>query len=146
MLLDPGFDLTLRPMKYPDFYEMYKNSIKNTWTVEEVDFSTDVMDLRSKMTGPERHMINRLVAFFATGYYSGFGAVTAEIFPTAIRGTAQGFTYNTGRVVSAAAPFTVGTLAQTHGFSAALSISSLAFLAAAVFWIWIPETRGRQLT
>jgi len=67
MLLDPGFNLTLRPMKYPDFYEMYKNSIKNTWTVEEVDFSTDVTDLRSKMTPAERHMINRLVAFFATG-------------------------------------------------------------------------------
>lgn len=67
MLLDPGFNLTLRPMKYSDFYEMYKNSIKNTWTVEEVDFSTDVNDLRNKMSGPERHMINRLVAFFATG-------------------------------------------------------------------------------
>ncbi len=67
MLLDPGFDLTLRPMKYPDFYEMYRNSIKNTWTVEEVDFSTDVMDLKNKMTASERHMINRLVAFFATG-------------------------------------------------------------------------------
>ncbi len=67
MLLDPGFNLTLRPMKYPDFYEMYRNSIKNTWTVEEVDFSTDVMDLKNKMTPSERHMINRLVAFFATG-------------------------------------------------------------------------------
>ncbi len=67
MLLNPGFDLTLRPMKYPDFYEMYRNSIKNTWTVEEVDFSTDVNDLRNKMTPSERHMINRLVAFFATG-------------------------------------------------------------------------------
>src|SRR6476469_9935773 len=67
MLLDPGFDLTLRPMKYPAFYEMYRNAIKNTWTVEEVDFSTDVNDLRNKMTASERHMINRLVAFFATG-------------------------------------------------------------------------------
>ena len=67
MLLDPGFNLTLRPMQYPDFYEMYRNSIKNTWTVEEVDFSTDVNDLRNKMTASERHMINRLVAFFATG-------------------------------------------------------------------------------
>ena len=67
MLLDQGFNLTLRPMKYPQFYEMYKNAIKNTWTVEEVDFSTDVNDLRSKMTPSERHMINRLVAFFATG-------------------------------------------------------------------------------
>jgi ribonucleoside-diphosphate reductase beta chain len=67
MLLDPGFNLTLRPMRYPDFYEMYRNAIKNTWTVEEVDFSTDVMDLRNKMSVSERHMINRLVAFFATG-------------------------------------------------------------------------------
>lgn len=54
-------------MKYPQFYEMYKNAVKNTWTVEEVDFSTDVNDLRNKMTPSERHMINRLVAFFATG-------------------------------------------------------------------------------
>jgi ribonucleoside-diphosphate reductase beta chain len=67
MLLDPGFNLTLRPMKYPDFYEMYRNAIKNTWTVEEVDFSMDVNDLRVKMTAAERHLINRLVAFFATG-------------------------------------------------------------------------------
>ena len=90
-------------------------------------------------------VLGPFVAFFATGYFSGFGAVTAEIFPTSIRATAQGFTYNVGRIVSAAAPFTVGTLAQTHGFSAALSISSLAFLLAALMWIWIPETRGRQL-
>jgi len=54
-------------MRYPDFYEMYRNAIKNTWTVEEVDFSTDVMDLKNKMAPSERHMINRLVAFFATG-------------------------------------------------------------------------------
>src|SRR5438477_10878089 len=67
MLLDPGFNLTLRPMRYSDFYTMYRNAIKNTWTVEEVDFSTDVNDLRNKMTASERHMINRLVAFFATG-------------------------------------------------------------------------------
>src|SRR6476619_87835 len=67
MLLNPGFNLTLRPMAYPAFYEMYRNAIKNTWTVEEVDFSTDLVDLRSKMTDAERHMIHRLVAFFATG-------------------------------------------------------------------------------
>jgi ribonucleoside-diphosphate reductase beta chain len=67
MLLDPGFNLTLRPMKYPAFYEMYRNAIKNTWTVEEVDFSTDVSDLRLRMNAAERHLINRLVAFFATG-------------------------------------------------------------------------------
>ncbi|NQZ00423.1 MAG: ribonucleotide-diphosphate reductase subunit beta [Bdellovibrionales bacterium] len=67
MLLDPGFDLTLRPMKYPDFYEMYKDAIKNTWTVDEVDFTSDVADLNNKLTDSERHLIRRLVAFFATG-------------------------------------------------------------------------------
>lgn len=67
MILDPGFDLTLRPMKYPLFYDMYKNAIKNTWTVDEIDFSTDLVDLNSKLTPSEKHLINRLVAFFATG-------------------------------------------------------------------------------
>jgi ribonucleoside-diphosphate reductase beta chain len=67
MILDPGMNLTLRPMKYPDLYEMYRDAIKNTWTVEEVDFSTDLMDLREKMTPGEVHLIQRLVAFFATG-------------------------------------------------------------------------------
>jgi ribonucleoside-diphosphate reductase beta chain len=66
-ILDPGFELTLRPMRYPEFYEMYRNAIKNTWTVEEVDFSLDVTDLKSKMTDADRHLIHRLVAFFATG-------------------------------------------------------------------------------
>lgn len=65
-LLDPGQCLTLRPMAYPAFFEMYRSAIKNTWTVEEVDFSTDVGDLR-KMTDAERHLVQRLVAFFATG-------------------------------------------------------------------------------
>jgi ribonucleoside-diphosphate reductase beta chain len=66
-LLDPGLCLTLRPMQYPRFYEQYRAAIKNTWTVEEVDFSTDIGDLRAKMTPAERHLIERLVAFFATG-------------------------------------------------------------------------------
>ena len=71
------------------------------------------------------------MAFFATGYFSGFGAATAEIYPTAIRATAQGFTYNVGRIASAAAPFVVGSLAQTRGFQVALSLTSVAFLLAA---------------
>ena len=66
-ILDPGMCLTLRPMAYPKFFEMYRGAIKNTWTVEEVDFSTDVADLRNKMSAAERHLVQRLVAFFATG-------------------------------------------------------------------------------
>ena len=67
MLLDPGLNLTLRPMVYPSFYERYKSAIKNTWTVEEIDFSTDVADLGTRISPAERHLISRLVAFFATG-------------------------------------------------------------------------------
>jgi ribonucleoside-diphosphate reductase beta chain len=66
-ILDPGFDLTLRPMRYPQFFDMYKDAIKNTWTVEEIDFSDDLTDLDRKLMPAEKHMISRLVAFFATG-------------------------------------------------------------------------------
>jgi ribonucleoside-diphosphate reductase beta chain len=66
-ILDPGLSLTLRPMRYPIFFEMFKDGIRNTWTVEEIDFSTDLADLRSKLTPAETHLIQRLVAFFATG-------------------------------------------------------------------------------
>ena len=90
-------------------------------------------------------VLGPFVAFAATGYFSGFGAVTAEIYPTSIRATAQGFTYNIGRLASAAAPYLVGTLADTHGFGAALLVCSAAFVLAAVLWIWIPETKGRAL-
>jgi len=67
MILNPGFELTLRPMRYPVFYEMYKSAVRNTWTVEEVDFSSDLVDLRSRLLPAERHLVHRLVAFFATG-------------------------------------------------------------------------------
>jgi MFS family permease len=87
-----------------------------------------------------------VVAFFGTGYFSGFGAVSAELFPTAIRATAQGITYNLGRGLSALAPFIVGSLAASYGLGAAFSITSTAFVVAAVFWIWIPETKGRALS
>jgi len=66
MLLDPGMDLTLRPMRYPQFYDRFRDAIKNTWTVEEVDLHSDLKDL-ARLTPAERHLVNRVVAFFATG-------------------------------------------------------------------------------
>ncbi len=90
-------------------------------------------------------VVGPFVAYFGTGYFSGFGALTAELYPTRIRATAQGLTYNAGRIVSAAAPLAVGSLAQARGFGFAFSLIALSFLAAAVLWIWIPETRGREL-
>lgn len=66
LLLDPGMNLTLRPMRYPDFYERFRAAIRNTWTVEEVDLHSDLTDL-DRLSPAERHLVNRLVAFFATG-------------------------------------------------------------------------------
>jgi MFS family permease len=90
-------------------------------------------------------VIGPLTTFFGTGFFSGFGAVTAEIYPTAIRATAQGFTFNMGRLGSAFAPFLVGSLAQTHGFGTAFAMLAGALLLGATTWIWLPETRGRSL-
>jgi MFS family permease len=90
-------------------------------------------------------LLGPFVAFFGTGFFSGFGALTAELYPTSIRATAQGFTYNLGRVASAAAPFTVGTLATTRGFGPAFAVVGVGYLLAATAWIWIPETKGREL-
>jgi len=86
-----------------------------------------------------------LVAFFGTGHFSGFGALTAEIYPTRVRATAQGFTYNIGRIMSAVAPFAVGSLAQSRGFGAAFALAAFSFFLAALMWIWIPETGGKAL-
>jgi len=86
-----------------------------------------------------------VASFFATGHFSGFGAVSAELYPTSVRATAQGLTYNSGRIVSAFAPWLIGSLSVTHGFPVALSVSSLAFILAALFWFFIPETRGRTI-
>lgn len=90
-------------------------------------------------------LLGPFTAFFATGHFSGFGAVSAELYPTAIRARAQGLTYNIGRIVSAAAPWLVGGLAATEGYGAALSIAAAAFIAAAVFWVWIPETGNVEM-
>ena len=65
-LLDPGLDLTLRPMRYPHFYDRFRDAIKNTWTVEEVDLHSDLSDL-ARLSPAEQHLVGRLVAFFATG-------------------------------------------------------------------------------
>jgi MFS family permease len=77
-------------------------------------------------------VIGPLVGFFGTGYFSGFSVITSELFPTALRGSAMGFTYNIGRVTSAAAPYLIGSLSQSAGLGPALSITSAAFLLAAL--------------
>ncbi len=53
-------------MRYPDFYDRFLDAIRNTWTVEDVDLRSDLADL-DKFSPAERHLVHRLVAFFATG-------------------------------------------------------------------------------
>lgn len=86
-----------------------------------------------------------LIGFFGHGYFSVFGAMLAELFPSGIRATAQGFCYNFGRGVSALAPFTIGALADRHGIGSALALTSAFFVAGAVLMLFLPETRGEEL-
>ncbi|HVA72486.1 MAG TPA: MFS transporter [Candidatus Limnocylindrales bacterium] len=86
-----------------------------------------------------------LVAFFGTGFFSGFGAIASELFPTEIRATAMGLTYNIGRGISALAPFAVGTLAIRFGLGHSFVILGVAFFIAALLTLALPETRGKQL-
>ncbi len=90
-------------------------------------------------------LLGPVVAFFSTGYLSGFGAIIAELYPTTVRAAAGGFIFNIGRIGSAAAPLLIASLAQRSGFGIAFATTSAALVLAALTWLWIPETRGRAL-
>jgi MFS family permease len=91
-------------------------------------------------------LLGPLVAFFGTGFFSGYAAIASEIFPGEIRATAMGLSYNVGRGISAIAPFAVGALAIKHGIGPAFFLQAGAFLAAAMLSLLLPETRGTRLT
>ncbi|WP_263381420.1 MFS transporter [Granulicella arctica] len=76
-------------------------------------------------------LLGPVIGFFGSGYFSGFSVIASEAFPTPLRGRAMGFAYNLGRVVSAAAPFTIGKFSETHGMGSALVLTSAGFLVAA---------------
>ena len=86
-----------------------------------------------------------LIGFFGHGYFSLFGAMLAELFPSSVRATAQGFCYNFGRAASALAPFVIGALADRHGIGSALALTSAFFVAAGGLMLLLPETRGEEL-
>jgi sugar phosphate permease len=90
-------------------------------------------------------VLGPLVGLLGHGYFSVFGAMLAELFPAAIRGTAQGLCYNAGRAVSAAAPYTLGLVADRAGFAVALGSTSAFFALAGLLVRRLPETRGRSL-
>lgn len=88
-----------------------------------------------------------VVAFFGTGFFSGFPAIASEIFPPEIRATAMGLSYNFGRGVSAFAPPIIGALADVFGLSLGHSfiILGAAFFLGALLTLALPETRGKEL-
>ncbi len=90
-------------------------------------------------------LLGPFIGFFGHGYFSVFGAMLSELFPTHIRGTAQGLTYNLGRAFSALAPFTVGALADIYGIGSALAVTAFFFLLGAGFIYLLPETKGQSL-
>ena len=90
-------------------------------------------------------ILGPLIGFFGHGYFSVFGAMLAELFPTSVRATAQGLTYNIGRAFSALAPFLIGALSDIYGIGSALGLTAFFFLLGAVIMFLMPETKGREL-
>jgi len=91
-------------------------------------------------------LLGPFVAFFGTGFFSGYAAIASELFPGEIRAAAMGLSYNLGRGLSAIAPFAVGAIATRFGFLPGFFLLAGAFLAAACLALLLPETRGRELT
>ena len=90
-------------------------------------------------------ILGPFVGFFGHGYFSVFGAMLAELFPTHVRGTAQGLTYNVGRAFSALAPFIIGALSDIYGIGSALALTAFFFLLGAAIMFLLPETKGQEL-
>ncbi len=90
-------------------------------------------------------LLGPFVAFFGTGFFSGFSAIASELFPTEVRATAMGLSYNIGRGLSAAAPAIVGVLAARFGLGSAFFLQAAAFFVAALLALALPETKGKQL-
>ncbi|MFE4172777.1 MFS transporter [Streptomyces sp. NPDC056909] len=85
------------------------------------------------------------LGFCMSAIFSGFGSFLSELYPTAVRGTGQGFTYNTGRAVGAVFPTLVGFLATSWGVGGALVFGAVGYGLAVLALLGLPETRGREL-
>jgi MFS family permease len=90
-------------------------------------------------------VLGTVVAFFGTGIFSGSGIMGSEIFPTAVRARALGFTYNGARTLSSIAPLVIGRVGQTKGLSWAFYLCAVGYLLAALMTTQLPETKGKKL-
>ncbi len=85
------------------------------------------------------------LGFCMSAIFSGFGSFLAELYPTPVRGTGQGLTYNTGRAVGAVFPTLVGFLSESWGVGGALVFGAVGYGLAVVALLGLPETRGKEL-
>ena len=92
-------------------------------------------------------LLGPVLGFFGSGHFSMFGGFVAELFPTAVRATGQGTSYNIGRMAGAIAPYTIGALATLPGIGIglALSVTSAFFLLAAILIFTLPDRSGQAL-
>lgn len=90
-------------------------------------------------------MLGPVLGFFGSGFYSGFGSIISELFPTRARGAGVGFTYNAGRAVSALAPTIIGYFAATYGLGGSLTITAIFFTLGGLSVFLLPETKGKEL-
>ena len=86
------------------------------------------------------------LGFFASGIFSGMGPVLTELFPTSVRGAAQGFCYNFGRGIGALFPTLVGLLSASVALGTAIGIfAAISYAIVILATLVLPETRGREL-
>lgn len=86
------------------------------------------------------------LGFFANGMFSPMGPFLSELFPTRVRGTAQGFAYNAGRAIGALFPTLVGVLSASMPLGEAIGIFTLGSYALLILvCLTLPETRGQEL-
>src|SRR5215470_6540306 len=87
------------------------------------------------------------LGFFASGYFSGMGPFLTELFPTRLRGSGQGFSYNFGRGIAAMNPLLVGLLSAVLPLGQSMGIFALiAYGLLVIAALLLPETKGRVLT
>jgi MFS family permease len=102
--------------------------------------------MRMPITDFEMLFLGFPLGFFLSGIFSGMGALLAELYPTDVRGSGQGFCYNIGRVVGAACPALIGAWSAHASLAVAIGVVTAASYALVIVAAWaLPETRGRLL-
>ena len=87
------------------------------------------------------------LGFFQSGIFSGTGAYLSELYPSAVRGSGQGFSYSAGRAAGALFPALIGAASAHAPLAACIGAATAAGYGLVIAAAWVlPETRGRMLS